>query len=40
MCALEIFTNSKKITMDQSKLGTNTEEKLKELIELIEKNIN
>ena len=31
MCALEIFTNNKKITMDQSKLGTNTEEKLKEL---------
>ena len=40
MCALEIFTNNKKITMDQSKLGTNTEEKLKELIELIDKNIN
>ena len=40
MCALEIFTNNKKITMDQSKLGTNTEEKLKELIELIDKSIN
>ena len=25
MCALEIFTNNKKITMDQSKLGSNTD---------------
>ena len=40
MCALEIFTNNKKITMDQSKIGSNTEEKLNKLIELIDQNIN
>ncbi|OUW75941.1 MAG: hypothetical protein CBD72_05240 [Flavobacteriaceae bacterium TMED212] len=40
MCALEIFTNNKKITMDQSKLGINNEEKLKKIIELIDQNIN
>ena len=40
MCALEIFTNNKKITMDQSKLGINNEEKLKKIIQLIDQNIN
>ena len=40
MCALEIFTNNKKITMDQSKIGSNTEQKLNKLIELIDQNIN
>tara|TARA_B100000963_G_scaffold272820_1_gene240995 strand:+ start:24721 stop:25005 length:285 start_codon:yes stop_codon:yes gene_type:complete len=40
MCALEVFTNNKKITMDQSKFGSNTEEKLREFIELIDKNIS
>ena len=40
MCALEIFTNNKKITMDQSKLGSNTDEKLSKIIELIDQNIN
>ena len=40
MCALEIFTNNKKITMNQSKIGSNTEEKLNKLIELIDQNIN
>ena len=40
MCALEIFTNNKKIAMDQSKIGSNTEEKLNKLIELIDQNIN
>ena len=40
MCALEIFTNNKKITMDQSKLGSNTDKKLSKIIELIDQNIN
>ena len=40
MCALEIFTNNKKITMDQSKLGSNTDMKLSKIIELIDQNIN
>ena len=40
MCALEIFTNNKKIRTDQSKLGINNEEKLKKIIELIDQNIN
>ena len=40
MCALEIFTNNKKITMDQSKLGSNTNKKLSKIIELIDQNIN
>ena len=40
MCALEIFTNNKKITMDQSKLGSNTDKKLTKIIELIDQNIN
>ena len=40
MCALEIFTNNKKITMNQSKIGSNTEEKLNKLIELIDQNFN
>ncbi len=40
MCALEIFTNNKKITMDQSKLGSNTDNKLSKIIELIDQNIN
>ena len=38
MCALEIFTNNKKITMDQSKLGSNTDKKLSKIIELIDQN--
>ena len=40
MCALEIFTNNKKITMDQSKFGSNTDKKLSKIIELIDQNIN
>mgnify|MGYP001163843618 FL=1 len=40
MCALEIFTNNKKIAMDQSKLGSNTDKKLSKIIELIDQNIN
>ena len=40
MCALEIFTNNKKITIDQSKLGSNTDKKLSKIIELIDQNIN
>lgn len=40
MCALEIFTNNKKITMDQSKIGSNTDKKLSKIIELIDQNIN
>ena len=40
MCALEIFTNNKKITMDQSKFGSNTDKKLNKIIELIDQNIN
>ena len=40
MCALEIFTNNKKITMDQSKLGSNTDKKLSKIIELIDQNID
>ena len=40
MCALEIFTNNKKITMDQSKIGSNTDKKLNKIIELIDQNIN
>ena len=40
MCALEIFTNNKKITMDQSKLGSNTSKKLSKIIELIDQNID
>ena len=40
MCALEIFTNNKKITMDQTKLGSNTDKKLSKIIELIDQNIN
>ena len=31
MCALEIFTNNKKITMDQSKIGSNTDKKLNKI---------
>ena len=40
MCALEIFTNNKKITMDQSKFGSNTDKKLNKIIELIDQNID
>ena len=40
MCALEIFTNNKKITLDQSKFGSNTDKKLSKIIELIDQNIN
>ena len=40
MCALEIFTNNKKITMDQSKIGSDTDKKLSKIIELIDQNIN
>ena len=40
MCALEIFTNNKKIIMDRSKLGSNTDKKLSKIIELIDQNIN
>ena len=40
MCALEIFTNNKKITMDQSKIGSNTDKKLSKIIELIDQNID
>ena len=40
MCALEIFTNNKKITMDQSKIGSNTDKKLNKIIELIDQNID
>ena len=40
MCALEIFTNNKKITMDQSKFGSKTDMKLSKIIELIDQNIN
>ena len=40
MCALEIFTNNKKITMDQSKFGSNTDKKLSKIIKLIDQNIN
>ena len=40
MCALEIFTNNKKITMDQSKIGSSTDKKLSKIIELIDQNID
>ena len=40
MCALEIFTNNKKITMDQSKIGSDTDKKLSKIIELIDQNID
>ena len=40
MCALEIFTNNKKITMDQSKFGSNSDKNLSKIIELIDQNIN
>ncbi|MBH43750.1 MAG: cell division protein ZapA [Rickettsiales bacterium] len=40
MCALEIFTNNKKFVMDQSQFGSNTKEKLKKLINLIDQNFD